>query len=197
MVPQPDPARNRPSPWEATADFGFTSSSGNTDLMALTSGFRLRHRKTSHFRFDWATNLRYGESSGDVIARHLRTKLNFDMGADVILAPFLSASVERDRFRKLDLRSKIGAGMRLAVRRAESGEASLRLAAQSSHERFTSTPVATARATSVFQDASGADVAATNWTPRIGTLAGSTPGPACGAGTVSAPPMPRQCRRSI
>ncbi len=101
--------RQQDGRWAAAVDLGFTSASGNTDLMALNSGLRLRHRQTSRFRLEWTSNVRYGESDGEVVARQLQSNLNFDLGPDARFAPFLSASAERDRFRKLDLRSKVGA----------------------------------------------------------------------------------------
>jgi putative salt-induced outer membrane protein YdiY len=122
--------------WAAAIDLGFSSASGNTDLMALNSGLRLRHRQTSRFRLDWTSNIRYGESGGEVVARQLQSNLNFDLGPDARLAPFLSASAERDRFRKLDLRSKVGGGMRYGLHKAAHGQASVRLAALYTYEQF-------------------------------------------------------------
>jgi putative salt-induced outer membrane protein YdiY len=129
---------NRPQDgrWAAAVDLGFTSASGNTDLMALNSGLRLRHRQTSRFRLDWTSNIRYGESGGEVVARQLQSSLNFDLGPDARFAPFLSASAERDRFRKLDVRSKVGAGMRYGLHKNPQGQASVRLAALYTYEQF-------------------------------------------------------------
>ncbi len=127
---------SQPNRWAAAIDLGFTSSSGNTDLTSLNTGFRLRHLQTSRFRLEWSSNLRYGESGGEVVARHLQTSLNFDLGPEARFAPFISSSAERDRFRRLDLRSKTGMGVRYGFHKGAKGQASLRLAALYSHERF-------------------------------------------------------------
>ncbi len=136
--PPPASIARRPQPnrWAAAIDLGFTSSSGNTEMTSLNTGFRVRHLQTSRFRLEWSSNLRYGESGGEVVARHLQTSLNFDLGPEARLAPFISSSAERDRFRRLDLRSKTGAGVRYGFHKGERGQASLRLAALYSHERF-------------------------------------------------------------
>lgn len=138
--PAPRPAQRQspePSRWAAALDLGFTSSSGNSELTALTTGIRVRHLQTRVFKLDWSMSLRYGESQGEVVARHVQSKLDFDMGPGARFAPFIAASGERDPFRKLDLRSKAGSGIRYAFYRGERGDAAFRLAALYSHERFT------------------------------------------------------------
>lgn len=145
VAPRPQSAAPRPAArqaaeprrWAAALDLGFTSSSGNSDLTALTTGIRIRHLQTRVFKLDWSLSFRYGESQGDVVARHVQSKLDFDMGPGARFAPFIAASGERDPFRKLDLRSKAGSGIRYAFYRGERGDAAFRLAALYSHERFT------------------------------------------------------------
>lgn len=131
---QQEPA---PPRWGTSLTFGFTSSSGNSDLMALNAGIRVRHLQTRRYKLDWTAAFRYGESQGEVVARNMQSKLDFDMGADARVAPFIFASGERDAFRRLDLRARTGSGVRYAFYRGETGEASVRLAGQFSHERFT------------------------------------------------------------
>jgi hypothetical protein len=130
---QPAPAPR----WATSLDFGFASSSGNSDLLSLTTGFRVRHLQTRRFKLDWTAAFRYGQSQGEVVARNLQSKLDFDVGPAARVAPFVYASGERDPFRRLDLRARTGSGVRYAFYRGENGDASLRLAAQYSHERFT------------------------------------------------------------
>jgi putative salt-induced outer membrane protein YdiY len=126
-----------PDRWAATVDLGFASSSGNSDLVSLTTGFRVRHLQTKLFRLEWSAGFRYGESQGTVVARNLQSKLDFDVGPDARVAPFVFASAERDPFRKLDLRARTGSGVRYSVYRNDRGDMSLRIAAQYSRENYT------------------------------------------------------------
>jgi putative salt-induced outer membrane protein YdiY len=132
--PRPAPVPDR---WATALDIGFASSSGNSDLTSLTTGIRFRHLQTSAFKLDWTATFRYGESQGAVVARNLHSKLEFDMGPGKRVSPFIFASGERDPFRRLDLRTRTGSGVRYSLLPRRSGETALRLAAQYSHERFT------------------------------------------------------------
>jgi hypothetical protein len=130
------PARERKR-WASSLDLGFSSSSGNSDLTALSTGFRLRHVQPRSFKLDWSASFRYGESQGEVVARNLQSKLDFDMGAQARVAPFVFGAVERDPFRRLDLRARTGSGVRYTFYDGSSGQASVRAAAQYSRETFT------------------------------------------------------------
>lgn len=135
-------ARQQAPAWATSLDFGFASSSGNSDLKSLTTGIRVRHLQTRRYKFDWTATFRYGESQGEVVARNMQSKLDFDVGPDARIAPFVFASGERDAFRRIDLRARTGSGVRYAFYRGDDGDASLRLAAQYSHERFTAASAA-------------------------------------------------------
>jgi putative salt-induced outer membrane protein YdiY len=136
-APAPPPVDPVPPRWAASVDLGFASSSGNSELMSLTTGFRVRHLQTRHFKLEWAVSFRYGESQGEVVARNLQSKVDFDMGPTAVIAPFAFASGERDPFRRLDLRTRTGSGVKYTFYRETPGEASLRVAAQYSSDRFT------------------------------------------------------------
>lgn len=131
------PRRAAVERWKTAIDLGFASSSGNSDLISLTTGFKVRHLQTRHFKLEWSASFRYGESGGVVVARNLQSQLDFDAGPDARVAPFLFLAAERDPFRRLDLRARSGSGARYRLYRTEKGEASLRLAAQYSREHFT------------------------------------------------------------
>jgi putative salt-induced outer membrane protein YdiY len=143
-TPTPEPPVERqeaveePDRWAAAVDLGFASSSGNSDLTSLTTGIRLRHLQTKLFKLEWSLTFRYGESQGDVVARNLQSKLDFDVGPSARVAPFVFAAAERDPFRKLDLRTRTGSGVKYTFYREQPGEASVRVAAQYSRETFTS-----------------------------------------------------------
>lgn len=130
-------AGDEPDRWATALDLGFASSSGNSSLTSLTTGVRVRHLQTRAFKLDWSMSFRYGESQGEVVARNLQTKLDFDMGPSSVIAPFAFASAERDPFRRLDLRARTGSGVKYTFYKESAGEASVRLAAQYSRENFT------------------------------------------------------------
>lgn len=130
-------AEDVPDRWATALDLGFASSSGNSSLTSLTTGVRVRHLQTRAFKLDWSMSFRYGESQGEVVARNLQTKLDFDMGPSSVIAPFAFMSAERDPFRRLDLRARTGSGVKYTFYDEAAGEASFRLAAQYSRENFT------------------------------------------------------------
>lgn len=139
---EPDPSKEpdrpaEPDRWAAAVDLGFASSSGNSDLTSLTTGIRLKHLQTKLFKLEWSVAFRYGESRGEVVARNIQSKLDFDVGPSARVAPFVFASAERDPFRRLDLRARTGSGVKYTFYREEPGEASLRIAALYSRESFT------------------------------------------------------------
>lgn len=123
--------------WAVSIDLGFASSRGNSDLTSLTSGVRLKHLQTRAFKLEWGASFRYGESQGEVVARNLQSKLDFDVGPSARVSPFVFASAEHDPFRKLDLRARTGSGVKYTFYREDAGELSLRVAAQYSRENFT------------------------------------------------------------
>lgn len=123
--------------WAASVDLGFASSSGNSDLTSLTTGLRVRHLQTRSFKLEWSAAFRYGESQGTVVARNLQSQMEFDVGPSASVAPFLFAAAEHDPFRKLDLRARTGSGVKYTFYREDEGTASVRVAAQYSHENLT------------------------------------------------------------
>lgn len=137
--PAPPAVQEPPAPrrWASTVDFGFTSASGNSEIVALTTGLKVRHLQTRAFKLEWSSTFRYGESGGDVVARNYQSKLDFDVGPQAAVAPFVFASAEHDPFRKLELRARTGSGVKYTFYREQPGEASVRIAAQYSRENFT------------------------------------------------------------
>lgn len=126
-----------PDRWAVAVDLGFASSTGNSELTSLTTGVRLKHLQTKLFKLEWSAALRYGESQGEVVARNMQSKLDFDVGPGARIAPFIFASAERDAFKRLDLRARTGSGVKYTFYREDPGEASLRVAVLYSRENFT------------------------------------------------------------
>jgi putative salt-induced outer membrane protein YdiY len=126
-----------PPRWTATVDLGFNGSSGNTRLAVFSTGFQVRHLLTEEFTLEWSGNFRYGESEGEVVARNVRSTLSFDLFPKDRVSPFVFSTIERDRFRRLRVRSDGGGGVKFVVHRAQDTEASLSGALLYSHESFT------------------------------------------------------------
>jgi hypothetical protein len=129
--------KKQPDRWAAAVDFGFNAATGNTRLMLLTSGFRLRHLETDRFKLEWGASLRYGESRGTVVARSVQSNLVFDLNPKSMWSPYAFATVERDPFRRLALRSNTGSGVTHTFYRETAGEFAVSAAALYSHEGFT------------------------------------------------------------
>jgi putative salt-induced outer membrane protein YdiY len=101
-----------PDRWDAAFDLGFNGSTGNTRIAVLTTGFRIKHLETERYELEWTVSYRYGESEGDVVARNVRSGLSYDLHPNAGWSPFLFVQAERDRFRKLGMRTNTGAGLK-------------------------------------------------------------------------------------
>lgn len=134
-APAPEPAPDR---WLAAVDLGFNASTGNTRLSVLSTTLRVKHLQTETLELEWAATYRYGESQGRVVARSASTSLNLDVQPDAVVSPFAFAIIERDPFRRLDMRSNTGSGIKYTFYRRQRDELSLSVAALYSHEAFTS-----------------------------------------------------------
>lgn len=136
-----------PDRWAAQLEFGFNGARGNTDLITLSTGFSLERVETDSFEFEWSTSYRYGENEDAVIARNLQSSLSFDLTPTGRWSPFLYVALERDPFKRLDLRTDGGAGAKYTLTRGDHGTASLSLALLHTYENFSSTDESPATAT--------------------------------------------------
>lgn len=132
----------KPEAWAATVDLAFSGASGNDRTVLLTSGFKISHLRTEHFELEWSGSVRYGRSEGHEVARNLKSGLKFDLLPAARWSPFLTINAERDPFRKLDLRSNSGAGVKYTFWRGDAGSASISVAALHSYEDFTAASTA-------------------------------------------------------
>lgn len=135
-APKPAPAPE-PNRWAAAVDLGFNAATGNTRIMLLTTGFRIRHLETEKFRLEWGISYRYGESRGSVVARSAQSNLNFNLNPKRTLSPYAFATFERDPFRRLQLRSNTGSGVTYNLKSEANSEVSVTTAVLYSHEGFT------------------------------------------------------------
>jgi putative salt-induced outer membrane protein YdiY len=133
----PAQAEAPPDRWGIALDLGFNGAKGNNSFAILTSGLRVKRLETTAYELEWSTTFRYGESEGDVIARNLKTGLTFDLHPKDVISPFVFVDAERDAFRKLDVRTNAGAGVKYILTRSETGELSISGAALHDYENFT------------------------------------------------------------
>lgn len=134
----PAPAQEAAAPerWDVSAEFSYTDQTGNKVLRLLTAGLRFSHLEQDRFELDGSVESRYGRSDGQTVAQNHRAELSFDLHPEERWSPFVFASAERDRFKRLDLRATGGAGAKYTPYRdpARSAEASLSLALLASFE---------------------------------------------------------------
>jgi len=140
-----------PDRWRFAVDFGFNGQMGNTQLIALSSGFQLKRLETQHFEFELSAGYRYGRSRGETVARNAQTRVTVAMFPQARWSPYVFSTVERDRFKRLDLRSNGGGGMRYRIWNSQAGRVAFSAAALYSYEDFT--PTATAPASPTRHDA--------------------------------------------
>jgi hypothetical protein len=98
--------------WSGDVGLSVNGSGGNERLTVVTTELGLSHMETSRYELGFRGRARYGRSEGEEVARSVRGSLNADFGPDQAWAPFLFASAEHDRFRRLDLRLNSGAGLK-------------------------------------------------------------------------------------
>ena len=139
----PQVVQEAPDRWALAVDFGFHGQVGNTQLVALSSGFQLRHLETQKFEFQLSANYRYGRSRGEIVARSTQMRVTVNARPQARWSPFIFSSADRDRFKRLDLRSSGGGGLQYRFWRSDRGRASLSTAALYDYESFTQ-PTATA-----------------------------------------------------
>lgn len=133
-------AESKPDSWAATVDLAFSGASGNDRTVLLTSGFTISHLKTERFELELSGSVRYGRSEGHEVARNLKTGIKLDLIPNATWSPFFMINAERDPFRKLDLRSSSGAGVKYTFLRSAAGTMSISAAVLHSYENFTTDP---------------------------------------------------------
>lgn len=124
--------------WSAIVDLAFSGASGNDQTTLLTTGFKIAHLRTEAFELEFTGNVRYGRSEGREVARNLKSGLKMDIMPKDRWSPFISITGERDPFRKLDLRSNSGAGVKFSFWKASNGSAAISGAILHSYDNYTS-----------------------------------------------------------
>jgi hypothetical protein len=122
--------------WAVGSELGLNAARGNSSYTMLSTGLRFTHLNRKQFELDWASALTYGESDGKVIARRMVTGIKGDFHPAATWSPFVFASVERDRIRRIDALANAGAGAKWTFFRNKQGAASLSTAALYSYKQI-------------------------------------------------------------
>jgi hypothetical protein len=139
---QAAPPARPPAPdrWRVVLDLAFSGSSGNQDLSVLTTGARLTRLVKEDFELEANTQLRYGRSEGEEVARNLRGGLKVVINPRARWSPFISTTFENDPFRKLDLRANGGAGAEFVLVKAPRTTMDVSMGALYSYEDYAGEP---------------------------------------------------------
>jgi hypothetical protein len=108
----PAAAQEEDDRWSAETAFLLTASGGNEDLTVLTTEAEITHLETSAYEASLGVRFRYGRSEGEDVAQSLQGVTSIDFRPESRWSPFLFATAENDRFKKLDLRFNGGAGLK-------------------------------------------------------------------------------------
>jgi putative salt-induced outer membrane protein YdiY len=128
-----------PDRWDGSFDLGLNGATGNTSLAVVTTSIRIKHLETRRYELEWSVSFRYGESDGKVVARTIRSGLAYDLYPEATWSPFVFVDAERDAFRKLDLRTNAGAGVKRTLVNMEVASFSLSAAVLHDYENFAQT----------------------------------------------------------
>jgi putative salt-induced outer membrane protein YdiY len=125
-----------PDRWDGLFELGFSGATGNTSLAVLTTGFRIKHLQIERYELELSASYRYGESEGDVVARSMKGGLSYDLHPENAWSPFAFVDAERDAFRRIDVRTNAGAGVKRTFVNNDSASFSLSAAALHDYENF-------------------------------------------------------------
>jgi hypothetical protein len=118
-------AQDSPDRWSADLGLSVNGSGGNESLTVMTTDLGLTHLETDRYELGFRGRARYGRSEGTEVARSVRGSLNADFRPAERWSPFLFATAEHDRFRRLDLRLNSGGGVKRTFWRQDWSEVSL------------------------------------------------------------------------
>jgi hypothetical protein len=105
-------AQEVPDRWSADLGISVNSAGGNESLTVITTDLGVTHLETTRYELGLRGRARYGRSEGSEVARNLRGSLNADFRPAERWSPFVFATAEHDRFRRLDLRLNTGTGLK-------------------------------------------------------------------------------------
>lgn len=122
--------------WKMLLDFSFSATRGNQDLTFVDGGVNITHLQTDAAEFALVLQARSGTDNGERVAESYRGSLDASLHPQQPWSPFAFGSLERDRFKQLDVRSNVGGGVKYTFLRDENSQASLSLGLLHSREDF-------------------------------------------------------------
>lgn len=126
-----------PDAWKVSTELGFNAARGNSHLTLFSTSLDVSRLDTEVFELSWSLSALYGENADSVVARRYRTGLNFDWQPEARVSPFVFVDAERDKFRKLRVRTNAGGGAKYALWRAARTSGSISAAVLHDYEGFT------------------------------------------------------------
>jgi putative salt-induced outer membrane protein len=97
---------------KVTADFGYVTTSGNTQLTTLSVAEKATQSR-GRLSFEQTFNLVYGEQAGAVNTNFLKAGLRADYKLDELFALFVGAAFDRNRFAGITRRYEEQLGLQL------------------------------------------------------------------------------------
>jgi putative salt-induced outer membrane protein YdiY len=134
-VPAEEPAA-APDRWGFELNLALTSTSGNDQISVFVTDGKITHLQTDALKLDWTGRIRYGRSEGQDVAQNMQSSLTVELAPRARWSPFVVGQAEKDPFKKLDLRTSSGAGVRYQVLRRNHAELTLSGAALHSYENL-------------------------------------------------------------
>lgn len=128
--------QDAPDRWGFETNLSLTSSSGNDQITVFITDGKITHLQTDRFKLELGGRIRYGRSGGEDVAQNMRTSLTLELGPNAPWSPFVFGDAEKDPFKRLDLRTSGGAGVRYRLTRADAAEFVLSGAALHSYENI-------------------------------------------------------------
>ena len=125
-----------PDRWGFELNVALTSTSGNDQISVLVTDAKISHLQTEALKLDWAGRIRYGRSAGEEVAQNMQTSMTVELRPKARWSPFVFGQGEKDPFKRLDLRTSSGAGVRYRVARGDGGELTVSGAALHSYENL-------------------------------------------------------------
>lgn len=122
--------------WGFELNLALTSSSGNDEISVFDTDGRITHLQTDALKLNWTGRIRYGRSEGEDVAQNMQTALTLELAPNGRWSPFLLGRAEKDPFKRLDVRTSSGAGIRYRLLERDHAELTLSGAALHSYENL-------------------------------------------------------------
>ena len=131
-----DGAAPAPERWGLELNVALTSASGNDQITVLVTDTKLTHLQTDALKLDWTGRIRYGRSGGEEVTQNMQSGITLEVGPGNRWSPFVFAQGEKDPFKRLDLRTSSGAGVRYKLLQRENAALTVSGAALHSYENI-------------------------------------------------------------